>query len=227
VPGGLQLLERAAAVIDAVGERGGASLAELVAATGLPRPTVHRLAVALCAQALLRRDAVGGFALGPRLVAWGAQAAAHDPVLDAAPAVVARLRDDTDESAQLYVRQGDRRLCVVAAERAAGLRDTVPVGAVLPLDAGSGGRVLLAWAADAERFPRLGAAALSAVRRRGWAETGGDREPGVASVSAPVFGPDGAVVAAISVSGPVERLGRRPGTRLAAAVVAAARALVA
>lgn len=63
---------------------------------------------------------------------------------------------------------------------------------------------------------------LAAVRRTGWAATVGEREPGVASVSAPVHDRSGAVVAALSVSGPVDRLGRRPGERLAGAVVAAA-----
>ena len=49
------------------------------------------------------------------------------------------------ESAQLYRRQGDRRICVAAAERLTGLRDTVPVGAVLTMHAGSAAQVLLAW----------------------------------------------------------------------------------
>jgi DNA-binding IclR family transcriptional regulator len=47
----------------------------------------------------------------------------------------------------------------------------------------------------------------------------------VAWVSAPVFGPDGRVVAAVSVSGPIDRLTRQPGRLHAAEVVAAARAL--
>jgi DNA-binding IclR family transcriptional regulator len=63
------------------------------------------------------------------------------------------------------------------------------------------------------------------VRRRGWAESVGEREAGVASVSAPVWGAGGRVEAAVSVSGPIERLGRHPGRRLARAVVAAAHKL--
>ena len=66
---------------------------------------------------------------------------------------------------------------------------------------------------------------LAEVRRRGWAQSVAEREPGVGSVSAPVTDGAGALVAAISVSGPVERLGRRPGLRLAPAVVAAGRTL--
>jgi len=63
------------------------------------------------------------------------------------------------------------------------------------------------------------------VRRRGWAASVAERESGVASVSAPVFGPDGRVVAAVSVSGPIDRLTRQPGRLHAAHVTAAARAL--
>jgi DNA-binding IclR family transcriptional regulator len=66
---------------------------------------------------------------------------------------------------------------------------------------------------------------LDDVRRRGWAQSVAEREAGVASVSAPVRGPDGAVVAAVSVSGPVDRIGRRPGARWADALLAAARRL--
>ena len=85
--------------------------------------------------------------------------------------VLAQLRDMTGESAQLYRRQGDARICVAAAERASGLRDTVPVGAVLPMSAGSAAQVLLAWE-EPERMHRglqgaaFQAATLAAVRRR-------------------------------------------------------------
>ena len=56
----------------------------------------------------------------------------------------------------------------------------------------------------------------------GWVQSVEEREPGVASVSAPVHGADGAVVAAVSISGPVERMTRDPGERFGQQVVAAA-----
>ncbi|MDQ3574817.1 MAG: hypothetical protein M3404_07860, partial [Actinomycetota bacterium] len=61
-----------------------------------------------------------------------------------------------------------------------------------------------------------------AGRRHGWAQSVEEREKGVASVSAPVYR-DGRVVAAVSVSGPVERTTRSPGRRYAGPVTAAAR----
>jgi DNA-binding IclR family transcriptional regulator len=61
------------------------------------------------------------------------------------------------------------------------------------------------------------------LERHGWVATVGEREAGVASVSAPVRDEGGAVVAAVSVSGPIERTTRQPGRRYGAAVVRAAR----
>jgi DNA-binding IclR family transcriptional regulator len=222
---GVGVLDKAALVLAAL-EAGPATLAGLVQATGLARPTAHRLAVALEHHRLVARDMQGRFILGPRLGELSA-AAGEDRLLAAAGPVLAHLRDVTGESAQLYRRQGDSRVCVAAAERLAGLRDTVPVGSALPMTAGSAAQILLAWE-EPERLHRglqgakFQATTLSAVRRRGWAQSVAEREPGVASVSAPVRGPSNRVVAAVSVSGPLERLTRQPGRLHAAHVVAAA-----
>ncbi len=142
------------------------------------------------------------------------------------------VRDECGESAQLYRRDGNERVCVAAAERTSGLRTTVPLGARLPLSAGSGAQVLCAWLDPDEQQRMLSAAefterTLADVRRRGWAQSVAQREAGVASASAPVRGPSGAVIAAISISGPIERLGRAPGQRLAPLLVAGARRITA
>ncbi len=62
--------------------------------------------------------------------------------------------------------------------------------------------------------------------RSGFVESVGEREPGVASVSAPIVDSSGAVVAALAVSGPIERLSRTPGKRFGRAVADAARHIV-
>lgn len=225
---GVGVLDKGVRVLAALAA-GPVGLTGLVERTGLPRATAHRLAGALEVHRLVARDATGRYVLGPRLVELAG--AAGDPLADAVVAaaepVLARLRDATGESAQLYLRRDGSRVCVAAAERASGLRDTVPVGSVLPMTAGSAAQVLLAWEPPAAAAGVLGEAAFSAraladVRRRGWAHTVAEREPGVASVSAPVRDVGGRVVAAVSVSGPVERLGRAPGARLAAPVAQAA-----
>jgi DNA-binding IclR family transcriptional regulator len=221
---GVGVLDKAVCVLSAL-ESGPASLGQLVTATGLARPTAHRIAVALEYHRFVARDSQGRFILGPRIAELAA-AAGEDRLLSVAQPVLGYLRDVTGESAQLYRRQADARICVAAAERASGLRDTVPVGTALPMTAGSAAQILLAWE-EAERMHRglrgakFSATTLAQVRRRGWAASVGEREPGVASVSAPVRGPGGRVVAAISVSGPIERLTRSPGRLHAAAVVGA------
>jgi DNA-binding IclR family transcriptional regulator len=217
---GVQTLDRAVGILDAIARQGPRTLADLVRETGLARPTAHRLAVALEGHALVVRDRDGRFRLGARLAGWGAAAGAALALVEPARAVLEQLTAETGESAQLYVREGDQRVCVATHERPTGLRDTVPLGAVMPLTKGSGGRVLLAWADDRDRF-EVDPEVLAEVRRRGWAATVGEREPGVASVSAPVRVGEH-VVGAIGVSGPAERLGPDPGDRFATRVVAAA-----
>ncbi len=225
---GVGVLDKLSAVLAAL-ESGPQSLAGLVATTGLARPTAHRLATALEHHRLVARDLQGRFILGPRLVELAAAASEDRLIAVAVPALNA-LRDATGESAQLYRRQGDQRICVAAAERLTGLRDSVPVGSVLSMQAGSAAQILLAWE-EADRLhrglaaARFNVATLAAVRRRGWAQSIGEREAGVASVSAPVRGPNNRVVAAVSISGPLERLGRQPGRLHAAAVVATAQRL--
>ncbi|MEJ5914931.1 IclR family transcriptional regulator [Pseudokineococcus sp. 1T1Z-3] len=225
---GVGVLDKAATVLAAL-EAGPASLAQLVAATGLARPTAHRLAVALEHHRLVGRDLQGRFVLGPRLPEL-ASAAGEDRLLAAAGPALTALRDHTGESASLFRRQGDARVCVAAAELPMGLRDSVPVGATLSMHAGSAAQVLLAWE-EPDRLhrglqgARFTATVLSGVRRRGWAQSVSEREAGVASVSAPVRGPAGRVVAAVSISGPLQRLTRQPGRMHAAAVVTTAQRL--
>ncbi|QXC63075.1 helix-turn-helix domain-containing protein [Aquihabitans sp. G128] len=202
---GVGVLDKSVALLDAVAAAGGAcSLAELVAATGISRATAHRLAVALEAHGLLRRDDAARFALGPRLVGLGHAAAAGWPIAEVARPALLALRAETGESVQLYVRDGEHRVCVVSLESPHELRTIVTEGARLPLEVGSAGRIL-AGAAPAE----------------GWTASVGERAPGVASVSAGVL-LAGALVAAVGISGPVERLGTDPGARFGAAVAAAA-----
>ena len=224
---GIGVLDKAVGVLHTVAESP-CGLAELCDRTGLPRATAHRLAAGLESHRLLARDGDGRWCLGPAINELAGRV--DDPLLAASAAVLPRLREITGESVQLYRREGLSRVCVVALEPPAGLRDTVPVGTRLPMTAGSGAKVLLAYSDTATQQAVLPNAAftdrtLVEVRKRGWAQSAAEREPGVASVSAPVRDGRGAVVAAVSVSGPIDRMGRRPGARWAADLLAAAEAL--
>lgn len=186
------------------------TLAQVSTATGHHRATVHRLLHALHAHGMTRVNDDVGWSLGPRLAQLGRIALDGLPLRDAAMPALERLRDSTGESVQLYVRDGDRRVCVASLESPHGLRTIVALGAVLPLDRGSAGRV---FTADA---PRRGV---------GWVESVGEREAGVSSVSAAVRDRDAVVQAAVSVSGPIDRTTRSPGRRYGTDVVSAARAI--
>jgi DNA-binding IclR family transcriptional regulator len=242
-PSGVGVLDRLMEILDAV-ESGAGTLGELAGATGMTRPTLVRMTKALEQHGLLGRTVNRRWRLGPRLVSLGAAAVSGASDLEALreasrPALM-RLSDSTGESAQLYVRLRDRRICVASSQSDNELRTIVDVGAELPLTAGSAGKVFLGYgsetelhrlvasdakplsgssAHDPERFERQ----VYYARRRGWAQSVGEREEGVASVSAPVLDARGALVAVVSVSGPLQRLGRRPGQQYAPAVTLAAR----
>ena len=226
---GVGVLDKAALVLSAL-ESGPATLAGLVAGTGLARPTAHRLAVALEHHRLVARDMQGRFVLGPRLAELSA-AAGEDRLLATAGPVLARLRDITGESAQLWRRQGEHRVCVAAAERPSGLRDTIPVGSPAdharrlgrPGAARLGGpradaprpaeRRLLRRRAVRHPPPRLGAVA-SASASRAWPRSRPRSAPPAARSSPRSRSP-----------GPLERLSRQPGRMHAPAVLAAAERL--
>lgn len=207
---GVGVVDKVVAVLRALETNGPSSLLELQQATALPRATAHRLATALEDHGLIRRDDEGHFALGWGLVSLGRVASTALPLIELARPVLDSLRTKTGESVQLYVQEGDARRCLVSLESPHGLRWIVPEGSLLPLNAGSAGHVLSGERTD----------------KHGWIQSVGEREAGVASVSAPVLNAQGNVIAAISVSGPIERLTRRPGERHGAAVVRAAKNLV-
>jgi DNA-binding IclR family transcriptional regulator len=221
-------LDRAVTVLDAV-EAGAHRFTQIMQATGLPRATTHRLIGALEEHGFLARYPGLGYRLGPRLLRLANEAMRELPLRDLAHPVLERLARSTGESTQLYVRSGDARVCIDAVESANELRTIVPVGATLPLYAGSAAKVFLAYgpdldrqarkARDRERFERD----VELVRHRGWASSTDERQPGVGSVSAPVLGPYEIVLAVVSVSGPASRIGRISARRYAAAVVEAAR----
>ena len=125
---GVGVLDRAAAVLDAV-EGGARTFTAVVEATGLARPTAHRLLRALVALGFLSQAEGRGYVPGPRLLRLAASALRELPLRDLAHPTLERLARETGESAQLYVRSNDRRLCVDAVESGHELRTIVEVGA--------------------------------------------------------------------------------------------------
>jgi DNA-binding IclR family transcriptional regulator len=233
---GVGVLDRSVAILDAV-ERGARTFTEIHDATGYTKSTTHRLVASLEAHGFLTFVGGLGYRLGPRLLRFGTAAMRDLPLRDLARPALVRLAEFTGESAQLYVMGGDRRICVDSVESSSELRTIVMPGVVLPLLRGSAGIVMLAFCPKAELEWILANAArrtppetvpenlmqrIVTARRRGWTNSVGEREPGVASVSAPVLNDDGILIAAVSLSGPDTRLGRIAAARFAPAVLAAA-----
>jgi DNA-binding IclR family transcriptional regulator len=229
---GVGVLDRTVAILDAV-ERGARTLPEVVLTTGYARSTAHRLLQAMEIHELIAYTGARGYHLGPRLLRLADRALRELPLRELAHPSLERLAISTGETAQLYVRSLDERVCVDTAESPNELRTIVPIGAALPLTKGSAAKIFLAWANpdDAERLmetlpdpeiPRL-RQQVATARRRGWADSVAERETGVGSVSAPIVGPHEGLIAVVSVSGPVSRIGRASAKRYAPAVVAAAR----
>ncbi len=204
---GVGVLDKAFVVLNALVARP-LSLSESVEATGIPRATCHRLLAALEHHGAVRRNNEGMYCLGPTLAGLGRGAAVQFPFLDRAREIATEIRDRTGESVQVFIAETDGRRCVISLESPNGLRWIVPEGSLFPLSRGSAGKVLSAKTAPAS-----------------WVESVEERVKGVASVSAPVLDADGHVIAAISISGPLERMSRTPGAKFGTVVVRGAKTL--
>jgi len=120
---GVGVIDKAMTIISVV-ERQKRSLAELVTSTGFSRATAHRLASALEAHGLLRKDNDGRYVIGYRAISL-AQAVGEMSLAERALPALAALRDSTGESAQLYVVEADTRVCIASLESPHGLRTIV------------------------------------------------------------------------------------------------------
>jgi DNA-binding IclR family transcriptional regulator len=223
VTSGIQVLDRALLILGIVARRPH-SLSELCETTGLPRATAHRIAVALEKHRMVTRLDDGQWTAGPALAELAPKSSAR--LDEAAEFVLPNLVQRTGESVQLYKLSGNERICVATAEPSLGLRDTVPVGSRMTLAAGSAAKVLVAYAPPAFQTSVLehsvySAADLEKVRMARVAESVGEREPVLASASVPVRDATG-VIAALSISGPIDRMGPSPAALHREALQAAA-----
>ncbi|MBC3186256.1 IclR family transcriptional regulator [Corynebacterium sp. zg-331] len=224
---GIKVLDRAVSIMVTVAHQP-RNLTELCEATDLPRATAHRLATALEAHRILARTNEGKWTIGPTLTAIGARS--KNQLIDAATPTMAALMEHTGESVQLYQLTGTSRTCIAALEPSSGLRNTVPIGSRMPLTAGSAAKVFLAYASPELResiLPQASfdAAALDEVKARGWADSVGEREVGLASLSAPINNSAGEFLAVLSLSGVSERLRPSPGELWGTTILDSARRL--
>jgi DNA-binding IclR family transcriptional regulator len=191
---GVAAVGRALALVAAFDERHPRlTLAELAKRTGFYKSTILRLSVSLERAGFLARDPDGAFRVGAAALKAGQLYQAAFRLGDVALPLLRKLAADTGETASLYVREGDMRVCLHRVESVQMVRAIVREGDRRPLDRGAAGKVLRAGGSD----PKL--------RKHGYAVSIGEVSPESAAIAAPVHGLDAAVIAAISVSGPAQR----------------------
>lgn len=226
-PGGAAAVDRALSLLGAFRTGDTAlTLTDLAQRCGLYKSTALRLLASLeHAQFLVRLDD-GRYALGAQVARLNAIYAANFSLDRVVLPVLRRLVQATGESAAYHVVQGSGaaavRLCMYRVDSPHPIRDHIKAGDVLPIDRGTGGRILSAF--DPERSRRGSATdrrLYAQIRARGFHATIGDRLAEVAGISAPVFHADGSLAAAVTLTMPSHRYQERYATH----VLEAARSL--
>jgi len=238
-PSGTQAVDRAARLLtEVVHSPGSVTFTELAAATGLAKSTTSRLLLALERNGLVRRDDHGRFRPGEVFVRFAWRGGAEAGLAELAQPFLERVGAQTGETINLGVERDGmiEQIAQVDTVYVIGVGNWL--GRPVPLHCTALGKVLLAYDAASLPAGRLERptektitgraelqADLAAVRAQGYAITDSELEPGLVAVAAPVRRDGGAVVAALSVSGPATRLTPATLPGVAAQCVAQADAL--
>lgn len=199
-------------------ERPSLTLAQLAAHTGLYKSTILRLAQSLTAFGYLVRTDEGVFALGPApLQLAGIYRRGLHPAEQVMPLLRA-LVQETGESASLYLRAGQMRVCAYRVPSPRAVTDNVQEGELLPLHQGAGGHVLLAFTDG--KSPRH-----EVIRQRLVVVSRGERAPETAAVAVPVFTDTQRLYGALSLSGPIARFTPQAVAGMRSALLTAAQAM--
>jgi DNA-binding IclR family transcriptional regulator len=220
-PSGSQAVDRAAELLVRIVEaEAPASVGDLAEAAGLPKSTTSRLLRALETRGLVQRDGPrGSLRPGPVLVAFARTSGSGVDLVAATATALDELAALTGETVNLAIAGHDGVEHLAQRDSRYFLGSSNWIGRPVPFHAAANGKVFLAF--GVARLPRGPLAKLTAhtisdrgtldaeladVRTRGWATAVEELEPGLLAVAAPVRGPDGEVVAALSVSAPSVRL---------------------
>jgi DNA-binding IclR family transcriptional regulator len=199
-------------------------VSEIARRLDLSKAVVHRILQALLARGLINIDPeTRAYRLGPAAAMLGARALRDSDLRGLAMPVIGELQRRTGETTTVSALVPGGRVYLDQVESRQEIKMTVEIGRRFPLHAGSSSQCILAFLPEPRRTEIVSGTlealtsrtivertrlldALTAIRRTGYAYTQSERQPGAASVAAPVFGFDGAVVGAISVCGPVGRV---------------------
>ncbi len=210
-PGGAAAVDRALSLLSAF--RAGdisLGLGELAERTQLYKSTALRLLASLEHARLVQKLADGRYALGAEVARLHGVYAASFSLDRVVLPVLRELVAATGESAAYHVRQGEARLCLYRVDSPHPIRDHIKAGDLLPADRGTGARILIAFGAGQVRSGSSKDRQLYArIREQGYYTAVGDRLAEVAGISAPVFGADGSLAGALTLTMPGNRYSER------------------
>lgn len=210
-PGGAAAVDRAITLLHLfAGARAPLTLSGLAEQAKLYKSTVLRLLASLEHAGLVLRHADGRYGLGPMVPRLHASYAASFSLEVVVMPVLRELVRRTTESAAFHVRHGEHRLCLYRVDSPQPVRDHIRVGDLMPLSQGAGGRVLLAYTG-------MEGAVYERIRREHVVVLSGDRVPELAGVSSPAFDATGAVVGAVTLTMPRDRLAQEQAAHVLAA----------
>lgn len=204
------VIDKTVMILSAIAQNNGSTMKNIVEQTFIPKSTVHRILCSLEQHKFVVKND-NGYNIGAKFIGL-MKNSKYNIIINLATDILEQLRDDTKESSQLYVKEGKERVCISSIEPKFGLKNTVPVGSVFALELGSAGKVFIKY----EKKPN---------EEIYWIESISERDLLVASVSAPVFNSQNELVAAISVSGPISRMGNEPGLNFGNYVLESAKKL--
>jgi DNA-binding IclR family transcriptional regulator len=224
----LQTLSRAVAVMDCFShERAELGVREVARLLGVSSSAAGRVLAALKELGVLSQNQdTRAYSMGSRVLTW---ADVYNSTLDirnkAYPAIV-ELHQETRETISLYILEGSDRVCIERLESPQNVRIVQRIGRRLPLYAGSAGKAMLAFlpperqeailcSARMEPFtsktitdPAALRRELKKIREQGCAVSFGEWVIDAAGVAAPIFDQNGAVAAAVTISGPTSRFNK-------------------
>jgi len=197
------------------------SLDQLSKIVDLPKSTTHRLITALKKENMIEQEqGRGRYYLSYEFVRLGEVAYKGNNLYQVALPKMQYISNIAEQTSNLYVVKGNKRLCIGQVPGPKYIRRYSYMGALFPLYCGSAGKVLLAFF-DEEKLEEYFSSikydkdyqamkidenklrkSLKAIRNSGYATTNQERVNGAASISAPIYGYHGKVLACITISGP-------------------------
>ncbi len=198
--GGVAAIDRAFVILGAFTHADqGLTLAELAERTGLYKSTILRIAQSLMHHRFLQRLDDGRYRIGPAPLTLGSLYQRSLKMGDIVLPLMRELAAACGESMSFYIRDGDVRVCLHRVDSKHAVRDHVAEGDVLPLQSGSGGRVLAA-------FSGMTGEPYDTIRHEYCCASFGERDPDTAGISVPVFGAGQRLLGALTIAGPRSRI---------------------